>query len=119
MVGAHELALTFKSGEVRLPNLDTCHSCDNPPCCNPRHLRFDTRQSNVDDMVRAGHHHRVPDALVRLIRERRAAGAAQADLAFQYGVSQAFVSNVINGRTRREAGGPIGTIRRRFERSAA
>ena len=47
---AHELALSFTTGEVRHPDLDTCHSCDNPRCCNPEHLRFDTRQSNVDDM---------------------------------------------------------------------
>ncbi len=39
MVGAHELALTFTTGEVRAPGLDTCHRCNNPICCNPHHLR--------------------------------------------------------------------------------
>src|SRR5690606_20986831 len=30
---AHELALSYTTGEVRHPDLDTCHSCDNPTCC--------------------------------------------------------------------------------------
>ena len=51
---AHELALSFTTGEQRLPDLDTCHSCDNPICCNPAHLRFDTRRSNVADMHERG-----------------------------------------------------------------
>lgn len=118
MVGAHELALTFTTGERRLPELDTCHSCNNPPCCNPRHLRFDTRQGNVDDMVLAGRaakpNLRISDETVRLIRKRRAAGANQEDLAAQYGCSASWISMIVNGRKRAAAGGPI--IPRQYNR---
>ena len=122
MVGAHELAVTFATGERRLPVLDTCHSCGNRICCNPSHLRFDTRQSNVDDAVRMGRHYRpsplrLTDEQVRLIRQRREAGAAQIDLAEQFGVSQSFISQIVTGRKRPSAGGPIAPTRT-YRRSA-
>lgn len=115
MRGAHELALTFTTGETRGPSLDTCHACSRPVCCNPKHLRFDTRRSNVGDMFRAGRNPHVPrvltDADVRTIRERRARGAAQEDLAAQYGVSDSLVSMIVNGKKRLAAGGPIASAR--------
>lgn len=112
---AHELALSFSTGEQRPAGLDTCHSCDNPPCCNPAHLRFGTRQDNVDDMWGrgrgvAGEAHpmaRLTNSLVREIRERRAGGARQIDLAAQYGVSSAYISDIVNGLVWQDAGGPI------------
>lgn len=122
MIGAHELAVTFTTGEQRLPELDTCHSCGNPPCCNPGHLRFDTRRSNVEDMVRMGRNHRFPrrltDEQVQLIRRRREAGAVQDDLAAQCCVSSSYISQIVNGLARRDAGGPIATVRHYRKKSA-
>lgn len=111
MVGAHELALSFTTGEQRHPDLDTCHSCDNPPCVNPAHLRFDTRQSNVDDMVARKGPNRVEQKLtaekVVMIRERRALGARQKDLAEQFGVSNGEISMIVRGLRWSSADGPI------------
>lgn len=109
-IGAHEAALSFTSGEVRLPQLETCHSCDNPICCNPAHLRFDTRLSNVRDMHdrgRARRARKMTDADVVLIRERRAAGARQKDLAEQFGITDGLVSMIVRGVRWPESGGPI------------
>lgn len=108
---AHELALSFTTGEKRLADLDTCHACDNPICCNPAHLRFDTRQRNVDDMWARGRGakpgRKLSDADIVLIRERRANGARQKDLAQQFGVTDGQISMIVRGLRWPELGGPI------------
>ena len=113
--GAHEFALSFTTGERRLPELDTCHSCDNPPCCNPAHLRFDTRRANVRDMLergRARNGSELTIADVVLIRKRRAAGARQKDLAEQFGLTDGAVSMIVRGIRWPHVGGPIQTERK-------
>lgn len=111
MVGAHELALTFTTGERRTPGLDTCHSCNNPVCCNPAHLRFDTRASNVADMIAAGTARngstRLDPERVRVIRERYSRGAAQSTLARDFEVAPSLISAIVRGRRWPNAGGPI------------
>lgn len=108
---AHELALSYTTGERRLPHLDTCHACDNPPCCNPAHLRFDTRRSNVADMVARGRGatpgRKLADEEIVTMRERRANGAPQKLLAEQFGVSVGTVSMVVRGIQWPNVGGPI------------
>ena len=112
---AHELALSFSVGESRTPGLDTCHSCDNPPCCNPAHLRFDTRASNVADMHERGRDRqrsKLSAADARTIRERRANGARQKDLAEDFGVTDGQISMIVRGIRWADAGGPIQTERK-------
>lgn len=114
---AHELALTFTTGEVRSRGLDTCHSCHYPGCCNPAHLRFDTRQSNVDDTIRAERQargegngrSRLRETDVVLLRQRNAAGASCRQLATEFGISEALASMIVTGKRWGHAGGPIRT----------
>lgn len=109
--GAHEMALSFSTGEARHPSLDTCHSCDNPACCNPAHLRFDTRGSNVREMHDRGRDRNGTPKLaadqIVLIRERRALGARQQDLAEEFGVSNGLISMIVRGLRWPSVGGPI------------
>ena len=109
--GAHELALSFSTGEVRTTGLDTCHSCDTPPCCNPLHLRFDTRAANVGDMRERGRAKngstRLTNEDVEMIRNRRANGARQKDLAADFEVCEGYISEIVRGKRWATAGGPI------------
>lgn len=95
----------------------TRHTCDNPPCCNGRHLLAGTPRDNSQDAQDRGrltrgdrhwtratperlHGERNPAARltaeqVATIRDLYASGARQIDLAADYGISQPLVSQII------------------------
>jgi hypothetical protein len=50
---AHRMSLEHSLGRPLKENMFALHSCNNPPCCNPDHLREGTNQENVDDKLRA------------------------------------------------------------------
>jgi hypothetical protein len=54
IVYAHRLAYEFTVGPL-LPGEEVRHTeCNNPPCCNGRHLAKGTHADNMQDMARAG-----------------------------------------------------------------
>lgn len=52
-VAAHRIAYLLAIGPVP-DGLFVCHACDNPPCCNPRHLWTGDAAANVADRVTKG-----------------------------------------------------------------
>lgn len=53
-IGAHVFVLTLATGVLPADRLAMHWKCDNPPCCNPAHLRWGTRKDNAQDMIRKG-----------------------------------------------------------------
>lgn len=51
-VRAHRFALALKLG--KWPDGLALHSCDNPRCCNPDHLREGTQKENIADVLLRG-----------------------------------------------------------------
>jgi hypothetical protein len=107
---AHRVAWEIENGPIP-DGLHVLHSCDNPPCCNPAHLRIGTHADNVGDMHErgrarscglAGERHpmaRLTETQVAEIRARYAAGGVtQYELAPEYGISQAHLSKVVSGK---------------------
>lgn len=82
-----------------------CHTCDNPPCCNPAHLFTGSMADNMQDMVnkgrargRKGEDHprrKLCEDDVRLIRN---SGFSVAVLAAIFEVDNSTIYDIRNGK---------------------
>lgn len=98
---AHRVALSRRGVELH-PDTMVLHSCDNPPCVNPDHLRVGDAKQNASDMVarerqaRGGRNSRrvlSDDAVNEIV----ASGESAAVLARRFGVSRQHVYKVRSG----------------------
>ena len=84
------------------------HLCNNPPCCNPSHLRAGSMAENQAYMAASGRTHRgegnpqakLSDTDVAHMRALRAEGWKLAELAERFSVSVAQVSRICNRQQR-------------------
>lgn len=53
-IRVHRKMLELKLGKTLPPSIYACHTCDQPPCCNPDHLFAATCSENMQDAVRKG-----------------------------------------------------------------
>lgn len=112
------------------------HSCDNPPCCNPRHLLLGTWKDNLADCAAKGRtnrffgdahwSHRKPglvsrgekvggsklteEVVVELRRLYAAGGFTQQKLADKFGLSREGVGCALRGQNWRHLPGAIDSL---------
>lgn len=92
------------------PSCDTdmaLHSCDNPPCCNPNHLRWGSAKENTQDFIDR-HGARIGDASTNAtitsevaanIMRARIGGLPAGMIAAEFGVKKSLVENILRGYT--------------------
>lgn len=104
-VKAHRLAWFYTYG--KWPEPMGLHGCDNPPCCNPKHLREGTYADNSADMLERDRqvrgqqvgNVRLTEAIVVKMREMNKGGMSCRKIGKQYGVSCWTVRDAVSGRT--------------------
>lgn len=100
---AHRFSWAFHSQAVIPDGMVVCHSCDNPECCNPEHLRLGTHQDNQRERRSKGRHgpNRTPAAKLTesQVREIRLSNENQSELAARFGVTQTTVSDIKRRRS--------------------
>lgn len=115
-VGSHRIAFVAAGGVLTVDEPQVLHHCDNPPCCNARHLFVGTHADNMADMATKGRggsprgerHGRakLTKQDVSAIRKRVVAGETRRALAREFGVSHQTVNDIVNMRTWVSEGGP-------------
>ena len=108
-VSAHRFSYTLHKGPVP-DGLLVCHTCDNPPCSNPKHLWLGTHKENSRDMRKKGRnktgeehpHHKLTNLEVLQIRKKYKTGKyTHKDLGIKFNVSQGHISDLINFKKRK------------------
>lgn len=98
----------FIHNEICPPEKIVLHTCDNPSCVNPNHLRLGTNKENTQDMMcknrgkqqfKNGKEHigsKLNEFDVVTIREQFLKGFSQSNLSVKYSVCQSLISRIVN-----------------------
>lgn len=108
---AHRYSCALKAFDEALDG-SVLHSCDNPSCVNPAHLRVGTHGDNIRERNAKGRHN-LPSGerhWYKVLDQEKAdrirswvfRGQSQASVARALGVSPATVCRLINGQQRKE-----------------
>lgn len=105
---AHHIAWQIENGPVP-QGMCVLHKCDNPPCCNPKHLFLGTRTVNNADKKEKGRsadRHGTNNSNVKLtegdvieIRKLASLGMSQMQVAALFSVKQPQISRIVRGES--------------------
>lgn len=96
---AHRVAMALVDGDWNSP-LNVCHTCDNPPCCNPAHLWRGSVKDNMADKVAKNRSGRTgargekagsAKLTAAQVSEIRGSPLTGSQLAKQYGVARNYI----------------------------
>lgn len=109
-ISAHAASLILSGVPKPSAGAHALHSCDNPSCVNPAHLRWGTPHDNIRDMVDRGRSWKMPgeanprakitaEAALSIYRLRNRQGewGARGVVAREHGVSNRTVSDIWEG----------------------
>lgn len=116
-IPASRFSLELALGRRLAAGMLACHTCDNPPCCNPLHLYEGTPSDNARDAMDRGQWSppafvtrprpdqmargtqvntaKLTEALVREIRRQYAGGLSSTRLAAAYGVVPSTIQRIV------------------------
>lgn len=105
-VRANRMALILSNKPIPNDSAMALHSCDNPPCCNPKHLRWGTASENTDDFtvrqggIRGGKNGNalIDAAMAVHVMQLRIAGNNIAQIAEQTGLLESTIEPIYTGR---------------------
>jgi hypothetical protein len=98
---AHRMAWELSTG-INPGGSMVCHTCDNPPCCNPSHLFLGNAKTNKDDAVNKHRHcygekspkSKLTESQVIEIRELDKTNLTRLKIAARFGISGRQVTSI-------------------------
>lgn len=106
----HRIVATIIYGEPSADANHVLHSCDNPSCVNPDHLRWGNPKDNSDDKIAKGRYKngslrgeqsptsKLTEAQVREIRQKIAIKIPRKEIANEYGICIGHIKQIRSGK---------------------
>lgn len=104
--GAHQVAYVITHNMDPIPEgINVCHSCDNPPCCNPAHLFLGTQKDNLKDCAvkmrtargSANGQAKLTEDNIRQIFILKDRGASSKRLAEMFSITRGSITRILAG----------------------